>query len=166
MVHNGQLFLLNHIILDYHGGGDQPPKHSPSAASISLICVLIPKQLQDISYSQKGWTHTELKPAFPQSLVSVWLLETQIRFGPSSLRPSFRVNWPNQNSTFIVLICPLKQQEAFHQILHKNQNTLFASLYYSTKPVTRCGEGLVMLVLTNQTLMTINFCIGAQQLYI
>lgn len=65
MVHNVQLFLLIHIILDYCGAWNQAPKHSPSAASISLICVLIPKQLQDMSYSEKGRAYTDLKPAFP-----------------------------------------------------------------------------------------------------
>ena len=65
MVHHVHLFLPNHIILDYHGGWDQAPKYPPSAASVSLICVLIPKKLQDISYSLKGQTYTELKSAFP-----------------------------------------------------------------------------------------------------
>ena len=64
MARHVHLFLPNHIILDYHGGWDQAPKHSPSAASVSLICVLIPKQLQDISYSLKGQTYAELKSAF------------------------------------------------------------------------------------------------------
>lgn len=62
MVHH---VLPNHVILGYNGGWDQAPKYSPSATSMSLLCVLIPKQLQDISYSLKGQTYTELKSAFP-----------------------------------------------------------------------------------------------------
>ena len=68
--------------------------------------------------------------------------------GPSFVRPSFAVSWPNKNFSFFEFVH--KNNMWYHQILRWNQNTLSASLYpnYSIKlhPPTpaKYGEDLVI----------------------